>query len=174
VDDLSSETDEQVMNRTGPALGPLLLLVLSYAGTRELARSIPTWRDLFAQVYAGPYGLRKLHKVLYFLVQRGDQAAYKAARKVVHSLLEAEDSERLMRTMADVFEARAKRKWGPILKAEGLAKGLLKVLAVRGLQVDDASRQIIEDCKDPATLERWLDRAAVATRIEDVLDSPQQ
>lgn len=56
--------------------------------------------------------------------------------------------------------------------AEGLARALLKILAFKGWQVDDASRHTIERCRDVLTLERWLDRALVATRLEEVLDPP--
>jgi hypothetical protein len=42
------------------------------------------------------------------------------------------------------------------------------------VHVGEFSRQRIQSCKDIATLERWLDRAVVATRLSEVLDGPAQ
>jgi hypothetical protein len=194
VDDMALFTDQQVMERPGPALGPLLLLVLSYAGTRQLAERLLTWRELFVRVYAEPNGLRKLYEVMYYLQQKGDLAAYAAAKELLYSVLKKkEEAERVMWSMGDVIAARTKRKWAPVFRAEGREEGrvegrdeglvegeskgraasLLKLLAARGLHVDDVARQLIENCRDVATLDRWLDRALVATRIEDVLDDPE-
>jgi hypothetical protein len=65
-----------------------------------------------------------------------------------------------------------------LIRAEGRAEGrvegeagvLLKVLAARGMTVDDAQRQRILTTRDSAALERWVLRALNATRIDDVLD----
>jgi hypothetical protein len=58
--------------------------------------------------------------------------------------------------------------------AEGLAKAVLRLLAARGVPVDDASRQRILGCGDVGTLERWFDRAVTATRLSDILESTAQ
>jgi hypothetical protein len=55
-----------------------------------------------------------------------------------------------------------------------MAGAVLRLLATRGVHVDEPSRQRIEACMDVSTLERWLDRALTATRISDVLDGPNQ
>jgi hypothetical protein len=53
-------------------------------------------------------------------------------------------------------------------RVEGKAEAVLSVLGRRGLQVTDAQRTMVLACADVATLERWLDRAIVAERAEDV------
>jgi hypothetical protein len=53
--------------------------------------------------------------------------------------------------------------------AEGLAKGILAVLAARGLPLDGATRERFVTCTDVPTLERWLQRAATASSVADVL-----
>jgi hypothetical protein len=57
---------------------------------------------------------------------------------------------------------------------EGLTQaqvnGVLTVLRVRGIAVPDAVRERILAEKDLARLERWLERAVVATSIGDVID----
>jgi hypothetical protein len=64
--------------------------------------------------------------------------------------------------------------------AEGLAQGrakeaagnLLAVLRVRGITVPDTIREHILAQKDLERLERWLEKAAVATLVTEVIDEP--
>jgi hypothetical protein len=46
--------------------------------------------------------------------------------------------------------------------ARGKAEGILAVLEARGLPVSDAIRTRVLSCEDPATLDAWIRRAAVA------------
>ncbi|MEM9455740.1 MAG: hypothetical protein AAGF11_16280 [Myxococcota bacterium] len=55
-------------------------------------------------------------------------------------------------------------------KAEGLAHALERLLDSRELELDDALRTRITDCKDPALLQRWFDRALKATTLTEVFD----
>lgn len=63
-------------------------------------------------------------------------------------------------------------------RAEGLAEGLvrgearsvLKVLQARGLAVPDELREHILAQKDPERLDRWLEKAAVASSVAEVVD----
>jgi hypothetical protein len=57
-------------------------------------------------------------------------------------------------------------------RSEGGAEAILTVLRAPGITVPDEARQRIQSQEDTATLERWLERAVVATSIEDVLDDP--
>ena len=57
-------------------------------------------------------------------------------------------------------------------RAEEAARNLLAVLRVRGIAVSDAIRQRILDQKDAERLERWLEKAAVAASIAEVMDEP--
>jgi len=57
-------------------------------------------------------------------------------------------------------------------RAEGEARALLAVLRARGIAVPDAARERILGQKDPERLERWVERAAVAASVDDVLDDP--
>ncbi|MBN1204937.1 MAG: hypothetical protein JXB05_08430 [Myxococcaceae bacterium] len=49
---------------------------------------------------------------------------------------------------------------------------MLRVLAARGVQVDDKTRQRILSCTDLVMLDRWFDRALTATRLAEVLENP--
>jgi len=56
--------------------------------------------------------------------------------------------------------------------AKGTARALLTVLQVRGIAVPDAVRERILAQKDPERLQRWLEKAAVASSITAVIDEP--
>ncbi|NEE00115.1 hypothetical protein [Phytoactinopolyspora halotolerans] len=53
-------------------------------------------------------------------------------------------------------------------RAEGEAQSILRVLAARGVDVDEDARARIITCTDPKQLETWIDRAATAETIDDL------
>jgi len=57
-------------------------------------------------------------------------------------------------------------------RAEEAARNLLTVLRVRGIAVPDVARERILAERDPERLERWVERAVVATSLAEVLDNP--
>jgi hypothetical protein len=57
-------------------------------------------------------------------------------------------------------------------RAEEAARAVLTVLRARGLGVPDAARERILAQKDPARLERWLERAVLAASVAEVIDDP--
>ncbi len=57
-------------------------------------------------------------------------------------------------------------------RAEGEASALLTVLRGRGIAVTDAARERILAEKDPARIERWIEKASVAGSFAEVLDDP--
>jgi hypothetical protein len=57
-------------------------------------------------------------------------------------------------------------------RAEGQANAVLTTLRVRGIAVPDAARERILAQKDLKQLERWLEKAIVATSIAEVIDDP--
>ncbi len=52
------------------------------------------------------------------------------------------------------------------------ARAMLTVLRVRGLEVPDSVRERIMAQPDPERLERWLEKAAVASSVTEVFDEP--
>lgn len=63
-------------------------------------------------------------------------------------------------------EARGEAKG----KAEGKAEAVLDLLKLRGLTVDDESRQRIVGCTDLKQVEIWFARAAFAQTLDEVFD----
>jgi hypothetical protein len=54
--------------------------------------------------------------------------------------------------------------------AEGEAKMLLKVMTARGLTVSEDITVRVTECRDPAQVELWFDRAMTATTIEEIFE----
>jgi hypothetical protein len=59
-------------------------------------------------------------------------------------------------------------------RAEGEARALLTVLRGRGIAVPDEARERILAEKDPARLERWLERAGTLATVAEVIDEPSR
>jgi hypothetical protein len=57
-------------------------------------------------------------------------------------------------------------------RAQEAAHAVLTVLRVRGIAVPEGTRERILAEKDPARLERWLEKAIVALALADILDEP--
>ncbi|MBO2463294.1 hypothetical protein J4709_37585 [Actinomadura sp. LCR2-06] len=55
-------------------------------------------------------------------------------------------------------------------EAKGEAKSVLLVLDARGLSVPDSVRERVTGCTDTDQLERWVRRAAVIDRAEQLFD----
>lgn len=53
-------------------------------------------------------------------------------------------------------------------RLEGRAEDILRILTVRGVRVDENTRELILTCRDPARLDQWFDRALTATNVSDV------
>ncbi|AKI98638.1 putative transposase/invertase (TIGR01784 family) [Archangium gephyra] len=187
LDDLTAEREEALRARSGPPLARLAWLVLRYGRTKELARKLPDWVALFAQVQAGPEGAEHLVVVIRYLQWVGDGVAVRAAaRRVLHSVLDAQRAEELMTSWAEEMIEQGVQKGLEKGLAQGLEKGLaqgrlqeraelvLRILTARGVHTDEAVQQRIRSCTDGETLDRWFDRALNATTLRDVLDDLSQ
>ena len=83
-----------------------------------------------------------------------------------------------------VYTSPFATKWIGVGRDEGLKEGLdegaksahalnvLTVLRVRGINVSDKARERILAEKDITRLERWLERAVVASSLDDVFTDP--
>ncbi|WP_232536902.1 hypothetical protein [Cystobacter fuscus] len=160
--------------RPGPALARLAWLVLRYGRTGELARKLPEWVGLFAQVQAVPEGAEHLRVVIRYLLWTGDKAVHEATGQVLHSVLDEQRAEELMRSYGEELIEQGRQQGLVRGREEGLARGraesILRILALRGIHVEEAARQRILDCTDMDTLDGWFDRVLQATTLSEVLD----
>jgi hypothetical protein len=86
-------------------------------------------------------------------------------------------SERVRREVKEMikgyeYQSDFAKKYVAEGRTEGRAESLLTVLRVRGIAVPDTAREHILAQKDPARLERWLEKATVAASIAEVIDEP--
>ena len=131
---------------------------------------------------AGPEGAEHLVVFTRYLVWVGDKAVHQAARQVLHSVMNEERAEVLMRSYGEELIEEGLQRGLAKGREEGLQQGLsrgraediLRILTVRGVQVDEASRQRILSCMDLDTLDRWFDRSLNANTLSDVLDGLAQ
>ncbi|MCB9506158.1 MAG: hypothetical protein H6700_11695 [Myxococcales bacterium] len=104
-------------------------------------------------------------------------AVLAAAPEAVRRALEAEMEPRNYEYKSDF----AKKYYGQGVaegeargRAEGVARGraeaLLAVAASRGLELSAAQRALVSECRDLATLDRWVVRAATVGRASEIFE----
>jgi predicted transposase YdaD len=186
LDDLTAERADALLARPGPPLARLTWLVLRYSRSEDLAQRLSDWTELIAQVHASPEGSEHLVVIIRYLIWIGGKAVHEAAGRVLHSVLDAQRAEALMRSYGEELIEQGRQRG----LEQGLAKGreqgreegltraraeyILRTLTARGMHLDDAARQRILSCSDVATLDRWFDRSLHASSLSDVLDDLAQ
>ena len=168
--DLMTRSEQELKTLACPPLVRLALVLLRLARPQELNGRLMQQVDLFREVYASPQGEKELEAVVHYLRERGTEVTDGVARQVLAYVMQERRVEELMRTVGQRLRA-AGRKEG---RAEGRADGVLRILAARGVRLDDESRQRILGCRDLATLDRWFDRALHAHSLSEVLDDSER
>jgi len=165
--DLMTRSERELKTLACPPLVRLALVLLRLRNTRDLNRRLMHQVDLFREVHTSPEGERELEAVVYYLQERGTKATGKVTRRVLGCLMREHRVEELMWTEGQRLRAEG-RKQG---RAEGRAEAVLRLLALRGLPVDEQSRQRILKCRNMATLDRWFERAVRAHNLSEVLEA---
>jgi predicted transposase/invertase (TIGR01784 family) len=160
VDDLTAQRAEALMARPGPPLVRLALLALRYGRTEELTERLPTWQALLVQLQAAPNSVDELLVLFQYLFRVASKTVHPAMKAVLKNVVSPERTEKLMETLAEMYEERGRQ--------QGRTESLLRLLAARGIPVDAPSRQRILSCTDIATLDQWFDRAVNATQLSAV------
>ncbi len=178
LDDLTAERQEALLARPGPPLARLVWRVLRHSRSEDLARRLPDWTELISQVHAAPEGSEHLVVIIRYLLWVGGKAVHEAAGRVLHSVLDAQRAEALMRSYGEELIEQGRQQGLARGREEGLTRGraeyILRTLTTRGVQLDEAARQRILSCSDVATLDRWFDRSLHASSLSDVLDDLAQ
>ena len=174
LDDLTAEKEEALNRRTGPPLARLAWRVLRYGRSEELARRLPNWERLFAQVLAGSDGAEHLVVVIRYLLWVGGEPIHEAAGQVLHSVLGRQRAEELMQSYAEQLIERGLKQGREEGLLQGRAESILRILTARGVQVDEVARQRVLSCTEVATLDRWFDLSLKATPLSEVLDDLAQ
>ena len=74
----------------------------------------------------------------------------------------------LMATVAYPYVSSIRSQGREEGRAQGEAAAVLRVLAKRGIAVDDKSRERIESCTDLDLLGTWLDRSLTAEQVDEL------
>ncbi len=127
---------------------------------------------------AGPNGPEEWLSVVRYLLLVGDRTVRDAAGQALHSVLGTQRAEELMRSYGEeLIEqgrqqglARGREKG----RAEARSEDVVRILAARGVHVDDEARRRILSCTDLDTLDLWFERALHATTLSDVLEDLAQ
>jgi hypothetical protein len=165
--DLMTHSEQELKRLACPPLVRLALVLLRLASTRQLNRRLMQQVDLFREVYSSPQGPRELEAVIRYLRDGGMGVTCKVIRQMLDCLVMRErrsEREHLMWASGKQLRAEGRRM--------GLADAVLRILAVRGVRVDDKSRQRLRSCTDLATLNLWFERALHAHSLSEVLDEP--
>jgi hypothetical protein len=131
---------------------------------------LEAWSPVLAEVMASPEGPEDLRAVVHYLHKVGPEGAMEALWRVLDWVgrKRREEEEMAPFTVPILEEARVRGvKEG---QAQVLSQAVLRILASRGISVDEGTRQRILECKDPAILDRWFDRALKATSLADLED----
>lgn len=172
LDDLTAEREETLRARPGPPLARLAFLLLRHGRDEGLSLRLEGWKGLVAEVHATAEGLEELRAVVHYLLEVANPTAREALRCVLQSVAGQQREEELMKSYADELREEGHQQGWLKGLAEGQAKGqaqaVLRLLAARGIAVDEKTRQLILSCTDLATLDRWLDRALNAANLSDL------
>jgi predicted transposase YdaD len=186
LDDLTQEREEALRVRAAPALVRLVLLVLVYGKSTQLAQRLPGWKELFDEVYRAPNGEEEVAVLFHYLVRVVAKEDKAATVDMLKSLAGEQRAEELMSGFfEEYFEkgrqkgldegmAKGRAEGRAEALAEGRAMAVLDLLAVRGVSVSPEARQRILSCTDMFTLGRWQERALRATHIAQVLEDLAQ
>lgn len=141
------------------------------------ARRLPELAVLSAPVHVdGPAGEAVLTSVAAALdTRRGDTGLLyydylttrfsEAARKILEEIVKTAGYE-WQSDFAKTHRAEGRAEG----EAKGEAKAVLLVLDARGITVPNNVRERVTNCTDTDQLERWVQRAAVIDRAEELLD----
>jgi hypothetical protein len=178
VDDLCSQSDEQLMGRALEAMGMLTLLMLRHARDKEgISTFFEGWRELFQAIWRAEDGKEALGILIRYVLLANDKVTLQDLNQTLVPLLDQGVGEVIMTEGQRLIEkgrveGRAEgRAEGRVEgRVEGRAEALLAVLRARGFQVSQAAQKRVESCMDVVVLEQWLVRAATVDSLDAVFD----
>ena len=154
LDDLAATDGGQLRDRelTPSALIALLLLKTA-PGNPRIPTELRPWADQLRAVLDQPGGGEAFLALLTY-IELVSEASASELRDLVSSL--GPDAEEAYMTTAEM------------LRAEGQAKSVLRILKNRGIPVDAHSHNRIITCTDVETLDTWLDRSLTVSKVTDL------
>jgi predicted transposase/invertase (TIGR01784 family) len=175
VDDLPAAREEALRAREAPAMVLLTLLLLRASHSEELAALLKDWEVLWARMLDSPQAWEDLNAILHYLLEVEPEAADEPLRQVLHSVAQGQRAEEQMRTIKEaLIEQGREQGWNAGLaqgQARERAEGVLRILEVRRIPVDEQTRKLILSCTDLHLLKQWFDQALSATSVSELMKS---
>jgi hypothetical protein len=168
LDTLAAEREEALRAREASPLVVLTWLLLRSGRSRQLAVLLEGWSPVLAEVLVSPEGPEYLRAAVHYLHKVGPEGALEALWRVLDSVAREQRAEEAMTSFKLEFLEEARLKGLVEGQAQGRSEWLLRILASRGISVDERTRQKILACRDLTILDQWLERALKATSLSDL------
>ena len=164
VDDLGESSVDELMERSLPAFGILVLLLLRAAVSRRFADTLEYASDLVLELMRGPDGAEALATLLRYisivLGEDGPETLHESMNRLPETA-----REDVMHYFART-EERARQEG----RQEGAARTLSKLLRARFGELPVEMETRLAEAS-PAELDRWAERVLSAEALADVFAS---
>lgn len=185
VDDLTTQTDEQLRSRAMSELGRVVLWCLRTArSTDDLVNGLAGWAGLFREVWRAPNGVAAMGKIWQY-VMAVHEGSHERVLPALAAALDDEEQRQNMATIAEQLIEKGKKRGFEEGEKRGIEKGekrgekrgiekgqrevLLRQLERRFGPLPPSVHERVEQAKSPE-LERWVDRVLTAATLAEVLD----
>ena len=168
LDDLTRAEEDQLLARElTPAALVTLLLLKTARGNPQITTDLRRWTGHLRAVLDQPGGSEAFTVLLTYIELVSDAPAGEL-RDLAASL--GPDAEEAYVTTAEMLRAEGEARGEARGKARGKAEDILVVFEQRGIDVDERSRELIESCRDPDTLNGWFRRAFKVDNASDLFE----
>ena len=163
VDDLSMQSNQDLMDRTMSAMGTLAVLLLKNAKHRpDILMQLAEWADAFRQVLSAPDGLRAIEAFVRYILEVSDHVTPEAMVRVLGSAVDSSAKEAVMNAAQRLIEQGIE---------QGIDKGrqrlLLKLMRLKfGELTSDVVTRVEQSRGDE--LDAWGERILIAATVEEV------
>ena len=162
LNDLSVIADDEL--RRG-AMDGVVRLLFKHVWDGDLPVKLASWGELLRTVASEETaGLRSLSRVIEYLLQASD-VSIDVLEQVMTQHVDPKMSETIQ-TTADRLRREGRREG----RLEERAQLVIRLLEGRKMRVDESTRNRIVGCRDEELLDKWFDRALVASALAELFD----
>jgi len=173
LEDLTIESDEDIIRRFGDKKVQLMLLLLRHGRSPEpIGPKLHEWLNLMRRVRSTPDGRQYSRAVLEYLYSVRERAEWRNIDEVA-SLLGPEE-RKIAVTIAETLRAEGRAEGEVRGRAEGEVKGRVATLCkLLKLKFGDVSEQALERLEhaSPAELDLWTGRILEAKSLEELFQA---
>ncbi len=175
--ELWPDAEQDKLNEARMPMHSRFALVEQTTGNRKLMQIQYAFLELPKVPKEKPQSGAALWAWLFVNAPKLDQLPQDLPQGPIRDALELAKEASFSKTELEAYrkvmdEIQQARDYGETKHAEGVVEGkssaLLTILGARGLTVDQAARQRIALCKEPALLDAWISRATSASSADDV------